>query len=56
VTVGTAGATGLDGEGSLALIREYLREKRPGETVRVVPLSVVAASFKKNRLVDGGRS
>jgi aminoglycoside/choline kinase family phosphotransferase len=51
-----AGATGLDGEGALALIRGYLAERRPGETVRVAPLSGDASTRRYYRLVDGGRT
>ena len=47
---------GPDAEGALALIRGYLDEKRPGEALRVVPLSGDASTRRYYRLVDGGRS
>jgi len=55
VSAGTAGGAGLDTAGALALIRGYLEERRPGETVRVVPLSGDASTRRYYRL-DGGRS
>jgi N-acetylmuramate 1-kinase len=56
VSAGATGGAGLDTAGALALIRGYLGEKRPGETVRVVPLSGDASTRRYYRLVDGGRS
>ena len=56
VSTGTTGGPGLDAEGALALIRQYLREKRPGDTVRVAPLSGDASTRRYYRVVDGGRS
>jgi aminoglycoside/choline kinase family phosphotransferase len=56
VSTGTAGGPGLDAEGALALIRGYLREKRPGDTVRVAPLSGDASTRRYYRVVDGGTS
>jgi aminoglycoside/choline kinase family phosphotransferase len=41
---------------ALALIRGYLGERRPGETLRVVPLSGDASTRRYYRLVDGGHS
>jgi aminoglycoside/choline kinase family phosphotransferase len=48
----------LDGEGALALIRQYLEETRPGDAteVRVAPLSGDASTRRYYRLEDGGRS
>lgn len=56
MSTGTAGSPGLDAEGALALIRQYLREKRPGDTVRVAPLSGDASTRRYYRVVDGGTS
>jgi hypothetical protein len=56
VSTGAAGGQGQDAEGALALIRQYLREKRPGDTVRVAPLSGDASTRRYYRVVDGGRS
>jgi len=56
VSTGTTGGPGLDSEGALALIRQYLREKRPGDTVRVAPLSGDASTRRYYRVVDGARS
>jgi aminoglycoside/choline kinase family phosphotransferase len=52
----TAMATGPDAESALALIRGYVAAKRPGEPVRVVPLSGDASTRRYYRLVDGGQS
>jgi aminoglycoside/choline kinase family phosphotransferase len=52
----TTAGTGLDAGGALALIRRYIGERRPGETVRVVPLSGDASTRRYYRLLDGGRS
>jgi hypothetical protein len=48
----------LDAEGALALIRQYLEERRPEDSaaVRVLPLSGDASTRRYYRLVDGGRS
>jgi aminoglycoside/choline kinase family phosphotransferase len=56
VSTGTAGTQGLDADGALALIRQYLRERRPGDTVRVAPLSGDASTRRYYRVVDGGTS
>jgi hypothetical protein len=56
VSTGTAGSPGLDAEAAIRLIREYLREKRPGDTVRVAPLSGDASTRRYYRVVDGGTS
>jgi aminoglycoside/choline kinase family phosphotransferase len=56
VSTGTAGGPGLDAERAIALIRQYLREKRPGDTVRVAPLSGDASTRRYYRVVDGGTS
>jgi aminoglycoside/choline kinase family phosphotransferase len=56
VSTGTAGSPGLDAEAAIGLIREYLREKRPGDTVRVAPLSGDASTRRYYRVVDGGAS
>jgi len=48
----------LDAEGALALIRQYLEDRRPegAAAVRVLPLSGDASTRRYYRLVDGGRS
>jgi hypothetical protein len=56
VSTGTTGTPGLDAEGALARIRQYLREKRPGDTVRVAPLSGDASTRRYYRVLDGGQS
>jgi len=56
VSLGTTGGAGLDGDRALALIRGYLEEKRPGDTLRVAPLSGDASTRRYYRLLDGGRS
>jgi N-acetylmuramate 1-kinase len=55
---GTTGGAGLDAEGALALIRQYLEEKRPEDAghLRVLPLSGDASTRRYYRLVDGGAS
>jgi N-acetylmuramate 1-kinase len=56
--VSATSAGPLDGEGALALIRQYLEETRPGDSseVRVAPLSGDASTRRYYRLEDGGRS
>ncbi len=48
----------LDAAGALALIRQYLEDRRPEDAgaVRVLPLSGDASTRRYYRLVDGGRS
>jgi aminoglycoside/choline kinase family phosphotransferase len=57
-TAATAADSGpaSDAEKALDLIREYLRERRPGDTVRVGPLSGDASTRRYYRVLDGGRS
>jgi hypothetical protein len=56
--VSATSAGPLDGEGALALIRQYLEETRPGDAseVRVAPLSGDASTRRYYRLECGGRS
>ena len=52
------GGAPLDGESALAVIRQYLEERRPRDAgeIRVVPLSGDASTRRYYRLVDGGTS
>jgi N-acetylmuramate 1-kinase len=57
-TAARAEAPGPESEAEkvLGLIREYLRERRPGDTVRVAPLSGDASTRRYYRVLDGGTS
>jgi aminoglycoside/choline kinase family phosphotransferase len=57
-TAATAAASGpaSDAERALELIRDYVRERRPGDTARVTPLSGDASTRRYYRVVDGERS
>jgi aminoglycoside/choline kinase family phosphotransferase len=58
MSVTTAGGTALEGEGALALVRQYLEDRRAGERrgAHVVPLSGDASTRRYYRVTDGGTS
>jgi len=51
-----ASGTEIQAEKALALIGEYLRERRPGDMVRVAALSGDASTRRYYRVLDGGTS
>jgi hypothetical protein len=56
VSTGAAGDVGRDAAGALALIREHLGERRPGDSIRVTPLSGDASTRRYFRLLEGAGS